>query len=292
MLNSLIPGISLSDRPCRNEEQLREACSGYTSVVVGSDQVWNPELTDNDQAFLLGFVPENIKRISYAASFGLDDLPLQYHSDFKNHLEKFDHLSVRETAGKRIINSLISRDVEVVLDPTLLLDAKKWDLIANSSPVVPHPYILAFSVRGYDSNVMKIACDLKRKFNLPVIGAGRGVTEFFDRTVEKNINRGPGTFLQLIKGAAFVVTNSYHGTIFAINYQRPFLTLPTNQNMVSRMKNILNLLEFNDRLVENPESLPDSLRELDFEKASMILAQQREKSIQYLKNALLSGEVR
>jgi len=275
-------------KPCGTAEQLREIASEYASVIVGSDQVWSPRYSAGDLAYLLDFVSGGTKRVSYAASFGVSELPVECHDDYKNHLGKFNHLAVREIEGKRIVNDLLSREADVVLDPTLLRDATQWNTMRDSAAAMSRPYILYYTL-GHNPTLNKIAGDMKKKLRLPmisVVGGGKD-RDNFNRKADQIIFKGPKTFLQLMSDASFLLTNSFHGTAFAINYQKPFLVAPNLYP--SRIQSILGMLKLENRMVSDPRTVSSSLYELDYREPSALLQQHREASLQFLKNALSAG---
>jgi len=127
-------------RPYESWDDLTEACLDYQTVVVGSDQLWLPSNVASDY-YTLSFVPDSIKKICYATSFGIGQIPEKYKATYKKYLSRFEFLSARETSGQTIIKEVTGRDVQLVCDPALLLDAEQWDKVSTQDKIVKEKYI-------------------------------------------------------------------------------------------------------------------------------------------------------
>ena len=151
-------------RPLLHQElpQLRNL---FDMFIVGSDQVWNFEITQKDTAFLLDFIKDSTKKISYAASFGFDHIAQEDKMLFANLLIQFEHISVREQAGVHIVKELTGKDVSVVLDPTLLLTKKQWEFFAT--PVQKKNYLLLYLMNENDK-IISFAKQLAQQKGLPL----------------------------------------------------------------------------------------------------------------------------
>jgi len=188
----------------------------YDYFIAGSDQIWNPtfgRLTDVD---LLAFVkPE--KRIAFSASFGISELPEQYNERVKKELKKFKAISVRENKGKEIIEKLTRRkDVEVLVDPTMLLSADDWDkVVKKPEQLKTNKYILNYFL-GNLSETRKKEIERIAKDN------GCEIINILDKDGEF-YQTGPSEFLYLEKNASLICTDSFHSCVFAILYNRPFV---------------------------------------------------------------------
>lgn len=188
----------------------------YDYFIAGSDQIWNPtfgRLTDVD---LLAFVkPE--KRIAFSASFGISELPEQYNERVKKELKKFKAISVRENKGKEIIEKLTRRkDVEVLVDPTMLLSADDWDkVVKKPEQLKTNKYILNYFL-GNLSETRKKEIERIAKDN------GCEIINILDKDGEF-YQTGPSEFLYLEKNAYLICTDSFHSCVFAILYKRPFV---------------------------------------------------------------------
>ena len=253
----------------RRREELDDA--GYDVVVAGSDQVWNVTIDDGDDAYFLPWVT-GARRVAYAPSFGARSIA-RFSPDPRVHagwLKDFDALSIRERNGRRWIRELIGVDVPVLLDPTLLLDAGDYAPLEHRPPGLPGEYLFYYAP-SYSRPINRFVAAIAKRHGLAVVAfnaktfyvKGMGLTGFVLPAVE-----GPAAYLALIRGAAAVVTTSFHGTVFSTIYRRPFWTVK-NGGMYHDDDRVLTLLEalgLQDRLVPPSfDSGRDWLAAPDFE---------------------------
>ncbi len=252
---------------------------GLDAYVCGSDQIWNPLLfKGNDPIYMLDFVPNGKKRIAYAPSIGLSEFPKQYIEDFKNKINQFDYISVRESAGKDIAQPLTDKEVKVVLDPTLLLNGNEWSKLA-SEVKIDRPYIFCyiFGDRHYIGEFVEY---VKKETGLNVVCIPYTKREKESDYI-KVYDAGPCEFLWLIKNAKFVITDSFHATAFSINFNTPFYSLLRNEdsdkiNMNSRIFSILKLVGLEERMVAEDVKYPFDIKtDIDFSNANKCLDEKR-----------------
>ena len=253
----------------RHREELDDA--GYDAVIAGSDQVWNVTIDDGDDAYFLPWVT-GARRVAYAPSFGARSIARfspapRVHAGW---LKDFDALSIRERNGRRWIRELIGVDVPVLLDPTLLLDAGDYAPLEHRPPGLPGEYLFYYAP-SYSRPINRFVAAIAKRHGLAVVAfnaktfyvKGMGLTGFVLPAVE-----GPAAYLALIRGAAAVVTTSFHGTVFSTIYRRPFWTVK-NGGMYHDDDRVLTLLEalgLQDRLVPPSfDSGRDWLAAPDFE---------------------------
>lgn len=247
--------------------------------ICGSDQIWNTEITRGfNKGFFLDF-ETNGRKISYAVSMGISSLPKEQEDDFKNSINKLDCISVREETLKQYAEKFTEKEVTKTLDPTLLLESKDYDDLILDNKY--GEYVLIYAL-GPDDRLTQIAKKVANEKNKKIIELNDNKKEnYFCQQVS---NAGPKEFLTLIKNAKAIITNSFHGTIFSIIFEREFYTI-TRLNRNSRMENILDIVEMRDRLIDKIEEL-DNVKEQDYEKASKKLKKEKEKSQEFLKKAL------
>ena len=222
--------------------------SDYDLFVVGSDQVWNTNYLQGDSYFLLSFVPENIKKISISSSFALKKLPECFEDKFKKYLSRFSSISVREQYGVAIIKEQLNipTPVKLLLDPTLLLSHKEWlNLLGTKTPYQGGKYILfymwayAFEPRPYIYEVVKY---FQNKLNCRVIALeGCYNTCPKDLKMENWSDSSIPDFLNLFANAELVITSSFHGSAFALNFGRPLISIIPNTGD-DRQSSLLNSL--------------------------------------------------
>lgn len=286
--------LRLSARKYYDAETLHSAPPLYDAYITGSDQVWNPRINNNDSSYFLTFAPPGKRRISYAASFGFSQIQDRFVSDYEEWLKQIHYLSSREVEGKQIIEQLIGRDAEIVLDPTLLLDQEQWNRIAVSYKC-PKPYILCYYMSG-DKKVNKSITELARQVSTltgwGVICIGQKEYMRLHPWRRSIFDAGPAEFLGLFQNASFVVTNSFHGIAFSVNYRKPFFA-PINQSLLpekalsSRIITLLKTLKLEHRLLPVGEGLPsESVLDVDYQPVEMILQEEKQRSIDFLRNAL------
>lgn len=283
-----------SNKKFRNVDVLYEQPPEYDAYVTGSDQVWNPTYSHSPEPYFLTFVTEHKKRIAYAPSFGISEIPKETWPLYREWLLGISHLSVRESKGSQIIADITGKSSLVVLDPTLLLDSNDWDKVATIKNVV-EPYIFCYALVELP-RMMELCYQLKKITGYQILKIG-DVKNIFNNDIKAVLDAGPSEFLGLIKNAAIVVTNSFHGTCFSINYRKPFYTvLTTNSSQPSRNSRLINLLELlnlEKRLFTEESMLPDCDHiAIDYKHVESRLLEEKNKSIAFLKTALCASQIK
>ncbi len=264
----------------------------YDIVFAGSDQIWNITIQDGDDAYFLTWV-KNAKKVAYAPSFGSKNI-IKYADDsskYAKYLNSFDSLSIRENNGKKWIKDLIGKDVEVLLDPTLLLEKNDYDKILANDVNLDEKYIFFYSP-GFDDNICKYVRKIANKYNLKVITWSakpyyvKKIKRFgFELPPYEN----PSLYLKLIKNAELILTTSYHGTIFSTIYKKKFFTIK-NGGMYGDDDRVITLLEqtkMMDRLIpyEFNEEF-DYLAEIDYKEYDENIKKLKEKSYKYIEDSI------
>ena len=284
--------LNISKRKYRSVEELKEANKYYDAFVCGSDQIWNPSFYGgNNKAYFLHFAEKGKRKIAYAPSIGLDKIPEQYAEDFSRLVNDLDYLSVREASATRIVKELSGRDAVHVLDPTLLLDAEKWSSIVNEKRLIQKPYIFCYLFGNHDEYAVAIEHLRKVTGGLDVV-----IVPFQKKHLNmpytKIYDAGPSEFLNLIKNADYVLTDSFHATVFSILFSRPFFTLPRfkkdeKNSMNSRIYSLLDSVGAQDRLIDYAQF--DSFSadgQIDYAVIHDKLNSLRQASLSYLEGAL------
>jgi len=232
-------------------EKLLSDCPTADAFICGSDQVWAADFFFSSPAFLLGFVSDNSKKISYAASFGKNKLESYLQKIFKENLKKFDAISVREKSGLGIINEFSSLNATHVLDPTLLLSKSDYEEIIDYSLVPDTPYLFTYKLYQESklSNWMSKTIEiLSLQENLPVLFVSTNCP-LRPNEKWKDLHPTPGQLLGLIEKSSIFVTNSFHGTVFSIILKASFLCFARDifedkQNV--RMEELLSSIELEE----------------------------------------------
>lgn len=198
---------------------LRRLNQEFDAFITGSDQVFNVKALDKKGYYFLSFA-EQTKKISYAASFGEASVSKEKGQLIQQYLHQFDSLSVREKSGISIIRDVAGREASWTIDPTFLLTASDWNKIEEKTRYAGK-YIFAYynSKPGCNAMIQKLA----KKYGLKVVVVSRTGNNLKSDYL-KDFNCTPNQFLNYIKNAALICTDSFHGTAFAINYRKPFLT--------------------------------------------------------------------
>lgn len=260
----------------------------YDLYIVGSDQVWSPKYLDG--RFFLDFVENKNKLVAYAPSFGVNSLDPEITERVSKWIQRFEYLSVREIAGKEIIKELTGKEVPVVLDPTFLFNKDEWYSNFEASNQQDEKYILCYFL-SENSYYWKVVSKIADILGLKVIIVPN-TPDDFECPYEKYIDVAPIDFAKMIYDASYVITDSFHGTAFAINFGIDFLTLArfsekSKESENSRVKSILELLDFDDRfIVSDTISCTVEIDKEKWEKCEMLLEKKREESKQYLDNIL------
>lgn len=254
--------------------------NNYDSILCGSDQVWNPNFGRLRDVDLLCFTkPE--KRIAFAASFGVDDIPNKMNKKVGKALKSFKAISVREDTGKKIVEELTGRtDVEVLIDPTMLLTADEWDKVSKKPTMLKtDKYILNYFLGNLSDERRNEINRVAKENNCEVINILDKESPFYEC--------GPSEFLYLEKNAFLICTDSFHSSVFGILYNTPFLVFEredNNASMNSRLDTLLSKFKLEDRRYKGKITKKDL--NCDYIEAYKILDDERIKSINFLKKAL------
>lgn len=281
--------LKLTEKTYYTIEELKNVPPQMDIYITGSDQVWNPDIVGEvSDIYTLNFGGDKIKRISYAASIGNSKIEEKYKEEYKSKLSKLDYISVREEDGKKALEEIIDKPIEVVLDPTLLLTKKEWNKEIKDCKKENEKYILAYVVEDNvedNAEYRKIVNYLSEKTGLKVI-------HFEKRNRYKKILRsaytdGPLEFVNLLKNAEYVIATSFHATVFSIIFHKKFFIVP-HKKTGSRVTNLLEKLGINNRVLYSLEEFKkiDYNFETDWNSVEEKLEQERKKSIDWLNKAI------
>lgn len=260
----------------------------YSVIFVGSDQVWNPEITVGLDDAYTGNIKEkgDCKCVSYGASFGTDVLPERYHARFKGTVCKnFSAVSLREKKAVPFVKRFFSGYVTDVLDPTLLLERKEWEQIANLPK--QHGYIL-FVYTEYNKQMVQYIKGLSAQLKKNIIQLSIPWTGQETDWVNLKLEGGPSEFIGFFQNAGYVVTNSFHGTAFSVLMEKNFLTF-SHSNKNVRIENLLEKVGLKSRLIERGRvpSKNEILKKIDWICVRKLLEEEKWYSVQFIKKFLL-----
>ena len=256
----------------------------YDKFVVGSDQVWNPENNGSDTAFLLDFVEDNSKRISYSSSFGLSEIPENLIDSYAENIRKFNRLAVREIAGINIIKKLCNRNSHLVLDPVFLLEREKWEKMAKH-PKTKKEYIFFYTNQGTQIERF-FATGYPRKES-HILSSHVSPMDFLSRSRKVKFSMSPESFLGEIMDAKLVVTASFHCLAFAIIFRKPFIAILTgDKGKDERILNLLRITGLEDRVLDRKTTQSIIEKAIDYELIENKLKDYRTNSLDYLVRAI------
>lgn len=276
-------------RSCRSMNEVQSYHYDWNVAICGSDQIWNSIYNGGlDKVFFLDFV--DCPRIAYAASSGMEEFPSQELPTIKTLLSAFQAISVRESQTCNYLCSLGYPQTKHVLDPSLLLDAEEWCKIAGckSGQRKNEKYLLVYSVERFNndfifSQAKRIAEELRLKMYVvcttyPVKAKDYGFDKIYAMA-------GVKTFLKLMAGADFVVASSFHGTAFALNFNKEFITIAAD-NFNIRMESLIYQFGIAHRIVNGKGVDVADLFPIDYDSINKKLAQERIFSKSFLVNNL------
>lgn len=265
---------------CRSHEDLSRLKADM--FMTGSDQVWGPTLNGKyDSAYFLSFV-KNVPRIAYAASFGRTDLTMEILSEYRNLLSEYVAIAVRENSAVDLLAQMGIECAGQVLDPTLLLTADEWAKYIKRE--VKGRYVLVYQLHN-NPMLSEYALKFSEHVGLPLYRISPTFHQF--RRGGKFVYLPDlWEFLSYIKNCAFLITDSFHGTAMALNFNRQFIEILPNNKTGSRNQSILKLTGLQDRIVKNYDNYNLSQQIIDYKHVNDIIIRERNKSITILKNML------
>ncbi|WP_243694166.1 polysaccharide pyruvyl transferase family protein [Vibrio viridaestus] len=255
----------------------------FKNVVLGSDQIWNPNITKGYDPIYFGIHPNLVcdNVISYAGSMGNGMEDKNFNNEFLSKLNTLKAIGVREPSLAEAIENHFSLEPVINLDPTLLLNKEEWAQV-TSEKYNNEKYILVYEVEKnkLTPDVLDL---LKNRFNLSV----KVISSKISMSVPKDYvtTASPEDFLSLFLNATFVVTSSFHGTVFSIINNKPFYTMKFNNGVDLRSAGLLKSVGLSDRHIDSLEQA--TLEDIDFSIVETKLNDLREKSVDYLTSSLV-----
>lgn len=274
------------DREWRNTDELSQK---YEAFVCGSDQIWSSLLPNHHNGFYFA-APMIGHKVAYAPSLGSKNAPSNYCDMIAPWLKDFNALSSREEVGAKILEGITGREIPTVLDPTLLLSSTAWAQFALTEASEQPPYLLAYFLT-FNKTYLKFTRNLANKLGVPL--AIFSIDKRMKAYADIWLTVDPKQFLQTIAECQGLITDSFHGTIFALHFHRPLLTVQrfkntdrNNQN--SRIENLFRMVNISDNFISAKELLTKSitLKNYDWHAIEQRIDTARQHSINYLKNAL------
>ena len=266
----------------------------FDACIVGSDQVWNPQWWV--QEYFLDFVSNQTKKIAYAASLGVDKLSERDATFIENKIKDFVAVSLREEGGKRLLEGYVTNQLKVTLDPTLLFTRNMWDEIAVK-PEITKPYVVVYFPGGKSEAEQRMWHEfcIRENLKLVVFPHFQGKYDAADEKFSdiRDYSSGPAEFIGLIKYAKYVMTGSFHATVFSILFHKQFVSFREKKEAnapIEMLRNgaLLKELGLEDRLVQRDWTPNLNVLEqpIDHRKVECRLESLREESMKFLQDAL------
>lgn len=275
--------LNLSHNEYSNSKEIINTQEKFDYYFVGSDQVWNPKFFKNTgHTYFLDYADSKGIKIAYAASIA-ESIEDEDKLIFERELKNFDFISVREKSGKRIISQLTDKAITVTLDPTLLLTKDEWSTLINSDNNFDR-YILVYDLVK-DDRIITLANIIAKELNCKIVTYSNG--KGYDNWYFSFVTHNPTDFINLYKEAEFVLTSSFHGTAFALIFEKQFYTIP-HPTRGSRMIDLLCSLNLEDRLINTTDLSHDNISQIDYEAVNSQLNSMKEQSIQFIKHSISS----
>ena len=272
-------------RLVQDKDALPELAQRFDIFVCGSDQIWAPNAFNS--VYMLDFVPAGKKKLSYAASVGLTELPTGYAEKYARLLSDFSAVSVREEAGAKLLRKSCGITAQTVLDPTLLVTAGEWEKLENTAAVTNKKFIFCYFLNA-KHRYMSLVKDYAEKNGYEIIGFSENKNDAEWMTL---VNIGPREFLWLIHNAETVFTDSYHGTIFSLLYHKKLVSFErfSSSDPICQNSRIYQLNDYFglDGIIVNDAKIDEiKIKDLDYSEFENRLEKLRENSLDYLSKAL------
>ena len=266
-------------QPCKVPFQLAQQAYDCDYLILGSDQIWNPQFNGNEDVWFGNIEHFKGNKATYAASSGSDKLNIEQEKIFKKQLTHFKAFGIREEALAKSLKSIVDTDIplSVVLDPTLMVNPQIWESMFNYKP--KGKYILVYQARKCDE-LFNIAQKAANYYQAEIISV-----DFWDNSFRKGIKQkviSPNEFVSYVRHAECVITTSFHGTAFSLICNTPFYSVRLNAPSDDRIMSLLSQVELLDRFIDK-DCLP-SFDQIDFNRANKILEEKRTNSITFLEN--------
>ena len=276
--------LAVTPKTYKSSEEASELNGQYDKFIVGSDQVWNPHNNGRDFAFMLDFVKDDSKKISYSSSFGITQIPSDLVDKYRTNPQKFKHIAVRESIGVKLVKEVSGRDAKLVLDPVMLMTKEDWLKI-----VEPIDEKFVFTYTNRDNQFEKFLKQTGYQYEGKQYKLARATKfgDFLSSKVRVKFCMSPSDFVSSIYSADLIFTASFHCVAISIVLNKPFVVILTrNAGKDERLLNLLELLGLEDRILSEKMTADDVNRVIDYKEVNRKLEKLRKDSLDYLLNSL------
>lgn len=276
----------------KDDKEVIQYARKFDYLIAGSDQIWNTCCKDFNWLYYLPFANGNA--VAYAPSMGPNSkkqvLNLHYEN-IKLHLQHFKAISVREKGTLDIIKCLSKKNIEILIDPTLLITKNKWNTLSGDKPLIDGDYIFMYHP-FIDKEICRVTSNVSQLLGMPAYVSNQlpPIIEFKNmmsvkRKLKYKLDAGPIEFLNLLKNAKYVISGSFHAVVFSIIFQKPFLALNGKED--NRMYQLLKSTDLLNYAVNKDDYIQvlNKLDNIDFTKSTRYIEEEKYKSISFLKEA-------
>lgn len=277
---------------CKNREELTKMADNYSAFLVGSDQLWRTDSVEHGY-YTLEWVPDHIRKIAYSTSIGVKEVPWFQVEKNKRFMNRFDHIALREQSACDLVYKLTGRKVPVVLDPTLLFTGEQWMEIQQQEPLTEGKYIFCYLL-GDNPSQREFIKRVKEKTGCKIV-ALQQLDDYIpsdEGFADETPYVGPREFLNYIRNAEYVFTDSFHCSVFSILYKKNFFTFSrfaegAKQSTNTRIDNLLHITGLEDRRMTKDKTVDGVINyNGSFDGVDARLNAYRKSSMEYLHNAL------
>ena len=262
--------------PYQTAQEQQFAKETIDRYIVGSDQIWNFDLSGNDETYLLKFIPEREKKSAYAPSIGKTELSEEEIAKLQA-IKDFGYLSAREETAMKLIEKIDGRTATLVPDPVFLLSAEDWRNKEERYPKIPENYILVYKFSDNETPLTDFAYRKAKESGKPLVIVQSSMKKYKDATIIRDAS--PSQFLWLIDNADLIVTNSFHGTAFSILFEKEFYS-ETKVSRGTRITEILQLYHLNSHRMVN--GVPSEEKSASWQEVKAEIQRYREQAFAYL----------
>ncbi len=276
---------------CKNREELTKMAENYSAFLVGSDQLWRTDSVEHGY-YTLEWVPDHIRKIAYSTSIGVKEVPWFQVEKNKRFMNRFDHIALREQSACDLVYKLTGRKVPVVLDPTLLFTGDQWLEIQQQEPLTNGKYIFCYLL-GDNPSQREFIKRVKEKTGYKIV-ALQQLDDYIpsdEGFADEAPYVGPREFLNYIRNAEYVFTDSFHCSVFSILYKKNFFTFSrfaegAKQSTNTRIDNLLHITGLEDRRMTKDKTIEEVVNfKRIFDGVDEKLNALRKSSMDYLYNA-------
>lgn len=270
---------------------LCEGARKYSAIVTGSDQLWSPAGLPTNYYNLM-FVPDSVRKISYASSFGVNNIPFYQKKRTIKFLNRLDFISMRENRGSEIVKELTGKNVPVVLDPVFMLSQERWNQVIPVKKMLEEPYIFAYFL-GTNVEHRNAVKELQKKTGYKIV-ALRHLDQYVDEDETFGdiapYEVGPEEFLNFLRGAEYICTDSFHGSVFSIIYEKKFMTFNrydegSKHSKNSRIDTLCENLGLNKRRYTKQDGIDNIFEKIDYSIVGEKVKELKEEARLYLSEA-------